>query len=50
MKRYREKKADQHMFFIGLKNAFDRVSKEVTGRVLEEKQISSRYIDVIKDT
>jgi len=38
-----------HTLFIDLEKAYDSFLREITWWVLEKKQVSTWYIDVIKD-
>lgn len=49
MENYRDKKKDLHMVFIDLEKAYDKVPREVLWWALTRKDISKKYIDIIKD-
>jgi hypothetical protein len=49
MEFYRDKKKDLHMVFIDLEKAYDRVPREVLWWALTKKDVSKKYIDLIKD-
>jgi purine nucleoside phosphorylase len=46
---YREKKKDLHMLFIDLEKAYDKVLREVLWSVLVKKDVSQKYITLIKN-
>lgn len=39
-----------HMIFIDLKKVYDRVSREILLRIVEEKGVRDEFIQAIKDT
>ncbi|XP_009613960.2 secreted RxLR effector protein 78-like [Nicotiana tomentosiformis] len=49
MEYYRERKRNLHMVFIDLEKAYDKVSREVLWRYLEDRGIAVTYIRDIKD-
>ncbi|PKA57161.1 ataxia telangiectasia mutated family protein [Apostasia shenzhenica] len=49
MEKFKERKKNQHLVFIDLEKAYDKVSREVLWRILEKKEICTTYIQVIKD-
>ena len=48
IERYRKKKKDLHMVFINLKKAYDRVPREIIWWVLKKKEVTKRYIELLK--
>jgi hypothetical protein len=49
MERCREQKKDMHMVFIDLKKAYDKVTRNVMWRALQNHKVSTKYITLIKD-
>ena len=49
MEKYREKEKEMHLVFIDLEKAYDRVPRQEVWRFLREKNVSEKYIRVIKD-
>ena len=49
MEKYREKEKELHLVFIDLEKAYDRVPRQEVWRCLREKNVSEKYIRVIKD-
>ncbi len=49
MEKYRDVNKDLHMVFIDLEKAYDNVPRNVLWNVLEQKMVSIRYIQVLKD-
>jgi hypothetical protein len=48
MERYREQKKDLHMIFIDVKNAYDKLPRNVMWWALQKHKVSSKYITLIK--
>ena len=49
MEKYRERKKDLHMVFIGLEKAYDSIPRRVIWDSLKARGISSVYIEAIQD-
>jgi hypothetical protein len=49
MKRCMEQNKDMHMIFIDLKNAYDKVPRNIMWWVLQKQKVSTKYITLIKD-
>ena len=49
MEKYRVKKKNLHMVFIDLEKAYNRVPRDLTGWVLNKRNVSRGYIEIIKD-
>ena len=49
MERYRKKKKYLHMVFINSEKAYDKVPREVIWWVLGKKEVTKRYIELVKD-
>ncbi len=49
MEKYRDVKKDLYLVFIDLEKTYDSVPRYVLWGVLEQKRISIRYIQVLKD-
>jgi hypothetical protein len=49
VKRYREQKKDLHIVFIDLKNAYDKVRRNIMWWALQKYKNSTKYITLIKD-
>ncbi|XP_042488418.1 uncharacterized protein LOC122068611 [Macadamia integrifolia] len=53
LRRLKEKartyKKDLHMVFIDLGKAYDRVPRDLIWQVLGKKEVSSKYVDILKD-
>ncbi len=49
MEKYRDVKKDLHMIFINLEKAYDSIPRDILWRVLEQRRVSIRYIQVLKD-
>jgi hypothetical protein len=48
-KRYREQKKDKHMVFIDLKNAYNKMTRNVIWWTLQMYKVSTKYITLVKD-
>jgi hypothetical protein len=49
MERCKKQKKDLHMVFIGLENAYDKVTRNVMWWTLQKHKVSTKYITLIKD-
>jgi Reverse transcriptase (RNA-dependent DNA polymerase) len=49
MERHREQKNDQHMIFIDLDKAYDKVPKNIMWWALKRKRVPTKYVTLIKD-
>ena len=49
IEKYREKEKELHLVFIDLEKAYDRVPRQEVWRCLREKNVSEKYVRVIKD-
>ena len=49
IEKYREKKKNIHMVFINLEKAYNRMSRDIIWWVLEKKEATKGYIDVIRN-
>ena len=49
LEKYREKEKELHLVFIDLEKAYDRVPRQEVWRCLREKNVSEKYVRVIKD-
>jgi hypothetical protein len=49
MERYKEQNKDLHMVFINLKNAYDKVTRNIMWWVLQKYKVSTKYITLINN-
>ncbi len=49
MEKYKDVKKNLHMIFIDLEKAYDNIPRDVLWKVLEQKRVSIKYIQALKD-
>ena len=49
MKWFREQKKDLHLVFIDLKNAYDKIPRNVMWWALDKYKVPSKYVTLIED-